>query len=161
MLTFSASSFRQLFGFSSKLLGAALVATIVNNLYSMLIGKIFTAKGLGLYTRARQYPEALSGTLSAVLQGVTFPILASLQNDRERMVSVYGRLMGMVIFFVVPALTLFALLSEPFVHFFLTEHWMPVVPLMLVVFCENDHLHKFIKYEYSQRHWPERSILLG
>lgn len=128
--TFSASSFKQLFGFSSKLLGAALVATVVNNLYSILIGKIFAAKGLGFYTRARQYPEVLSGTLSAVLQGVTFPILASLQNDRERMVSVYGRLMGMVAFFVVPALTLFALLSEPFVRFFLTEKWMPVVPLM-------------------------------
>ncbi len=130
LLTFSASSFKQLFGFCSKLLGAGLVATVVNNLYSILIGKIFAAKGFGFYTREKQYPEALSGTLSAVLQGATFPILASLQNDRERMVSVYGRLMGMVVFFVVPTLTLFALLSEPFVRFFLTDKWMPVVPLM-------------------------------
>lgn len=128
--TFSASSFRQLFGFSYKLLGAALVATVVNNLYSILIGKMFSAKGLGFYTRAKQYPEVISGTLSAVLQGVTFPILASLQDDRERMVSVYGRLMRMVVFFVIPSLTLFALLSEPFVRLLLTEKWMPVVPLM-------------------------------
>ena len=82
--SFNASSFRQLFGFSSNLLGAALVATIVNNLYSILIGKIFAARDLGFYTRAKQYPEVLSSTLSTVLQGVTFPILASLQNDRER-----------------------------------------------------------------------------
>jgi O-antigen/teichoic acid export membrane protein len=46
------------------------------------------------------------------------------------MVLVYGRLMGMVVFFVVPALTLFAILAEPFIRFFLTEKWMPVVPLM-------------------------------
>jgi O-antigen/teichoic acid export membrane protein len=130
LLTFSASSFRQLFSFSSKLLGAALVATVVNNLYSLLIGKLFAARDLGFYTRARQYPEVLSGTISTVLQGVTFPILVSLQNDRERMVSVYGRLMGMVVFFVVPALALFAILAEPFIRFFLTDKWMPAVPLM-------------------------------
>jgi len=46
------------------------------------------------------------------------------------MVSVYGRLMGMVVFFVVPTLTLFTLLSESFVRFFLTDKWMPVVPLL-------------------------------
>jgi len=127
---FSASSFKQLFGFSSKLLGAAMVATVVSNLYSLLIGKLFAARDLGFYTRAKQYPEVLSGTITNVLQGVTFPILASLQNDRERMVLVYGRLMGIVVFFVVPALTLFAILAEPFIRFFLTEKWIPVVPLM-------------------------------
>ncbi|MBU0768946.1 MAG: lipopolysaccharide biosynthesis protein [Proteobacteria bacterium] len=130
MLTFSVASFKQLFGFSSKLLGAGLVATVVNNLYSILIGKIFAAKDLGFYTKAKEYPEFLSATLSMVLQGVTFPILASLQNDRIRMVSVYGRIMGIIVFFVIPTLTLFALLSEPFVRIFLTEKWMPVVPLI-------------------------------
>lgn len=130
LIAFNVSSFKQLFGFSSNILGAALVATTVNNLYSMLIGKIFAPRDLGFYTRAKQYPELLSSTLSTVLQGVTFPILSSLQNDRERMVSVYGRLMRMVVFFVLPALTLFAISAEPFIRFFLTEKWMPVVPLM-------------------------------
>jgi len=130
MLTFSGASFKSLFRFSSKLLAAGLVATVVNNLYSILIGKIFTPKDLGFYTKAKEYPELLSATLSTVLQGVSFPILASLQEDRDRMVSVYSRMMGMVVFFVIPALTLFALLCEPFVRFFLTEKWLPVVPLM-------------------------------
>lgn len=130
MLTFSGSSFKKLFGFSSKLLAAGFVASIVNNLYSVLIGKIFESKELGFYTKAKEYPELLSATLSTVLQGVSFPILASLQADRDRMISVYGRIMGMVVFFVIPALTLFALLCEPFVRFFLTEKWLPLVPLM-------------------------------
>jgi O-antigen/teichoic acid export membrane protein len=128
--SFNASSFKRLFGFSSKLLAAGFVSTIYNNLYAMLIGKIFAARDLGFYTRARQYPELLSGTISTILQGVTFPILASLQNERERMVSVYSRLMRMVVFFIVPAQTLFALLAEPFVRLLLTEKWMPVVSLM-------------------------------
>ena len=129
-LTFCVLSFRRLFGFSDKILAAAFVATIVNNLYSILIGKIFSANGLGYYTRAKEYPELLAGTISSVLQGVTFPILSSLINEKDRMVSVYSRLMGMVVFLVIPLLTLFALLAEPFVRLLLTEKWLPVVPLM-------------------------------
>lgn len=129
-LIFSIASLKQLFGFSSKLLAAGLVATLVNNLYSILIGKIFSSRDLGFYTRAKQFPELLSNTISSILQGVTYPILASLQNDSERMVSVYGRLMRITVFFVMPLLTLFALLAEPFIRLFLTEKWMPVVPLI-------------------------------
>lgn len=127
---FNVASLKKLFGFSSKLLAAGFVATIVNNLYSMLIGKIFNAKDLGFYTRAKQFPELLSTTISSILQGVTYPILTSLQNDSERMVSVYGRLMRVTVFFVIPLLTLFALLADPFIHLFLTDKWMPVVPLI-------------------------------
>ena len=129
-LVFSKQSLKQLFGFSSKLLIAGLVSTIVNNLYSILIGKLFTPKDVGFYTRARQYPELLSNTITSILQGVTYPILTSLQNERERMVSVYGRLMRVTVFFVIPLLTLFALLTEPFIRLLLTEKWMPVVPLI-------------------------------
>jgi len=129
-LVFSISSLKQLFGFSSKLLAAGLLATIMNNLYSIIIGRKFLAKDLGFYTRAMQFPELLSGTISSILQGVSYPILTSLQNDSERMVSVYGRLMRITVFFVMPLLTLFALLAEPFIHFFLTDKWMPVVPLI-------------------------------
>jgi O-antigen/teichoic acid export membrane protein len=130
LFVFSLSSFKQLFGFSSKLLAAGIIATIVNNLYSILIGKIFATKDLGFYTRAKQFPELLSNTLTKILQGVTYPILTSLQKESERMISVYGRLMRMTVFIVMPLLTIFALLAEPFIHFFLTEKWMPIVPLI-------------------------------
>jgi O-antigen/teichoic acid export membrane protein len=106
------------------------VSVIVNNLYSILIGKLFNARDLGFYTKARQYPELMSNTITSILQGVTYPILTSLQNERERMVSVYGRLMRITVFFVMPFLTLFALLAEPFVRLLLTEKWLPVVPLI-------------------------------
>lgn len=129
-LIFSRQSLNQLFGFSSKLLAAGLIATVVNNLYSILIGKLFNSTDLGYYTRAKQFPELLANTLTNVLQGVTYPILTSLQNERERMVQVYSRLMRITVFFVMPALTMFALLAEPFIRLFLTEKWMPVVPLI-------------------------------
>lgn len=129
-LIFSIASLKQLFGFSSKILIAGLVSTIVNNLYSILIGKLFSPKDVGFYTRARQFPELISVTITNILQGVTYPILTTLQNDRTRMVFVYGRLMRITVFFVMPLLTLFALLAEPFIRLLLTEKWIAIVPLI-------------------------------
>jgi teichuronic acid exporter len=129
-LVFSRSSFQKLFGFSSKLLVAGLIAAIFNNIYAILIGKLFAPKEVGFYTRGKQFPELISSTLTSILKGVTYPILTSLQNERERMVQVYGKLMRITVFVVIPVLTLFALLAEPFVRLFLTEKWMPIVPLI-------------------------------
>ena len=129
-LVFSSSSFKQLFGFSSKLLIAGVASTILNNIYSILIGKMFSARDTGYYTRARQYPELLSDTITSILQGVTFPILSALQDNKERMISVFSRTMRLIVLLVIPALTMFAILSEPFIRLFLTEKWMPVVPLL-------------------------------
>jgi len=72
----------------------------------------------------------LSGTITSILQGVTFPILTSLQGERDRLLTVYVRLMRMIVFFVIPSMTLMILLSEPFVRLLLTEKWLPIVPLM-------------------------------
>ncbi len=130
MPVFSISSFRKLFGFSSKLLFAGIVATIFNNVYALYIGKIYAPQEVGYYTKGKQFPELLSSTIISILQGVTYPILTSLQNERERMVLVYGKLMRTTVFVVIPVLTLFALLAEPFVRLILTEKWMPIVPLI-------------------------------
>lgn len=129
-LVFSVLSFKQLFGFSFKLLAAGLVSTIITNVYSILIGKNFGAKDLGFYTTAQKYPELLACTVVSILQGTTFPILASVQNDREHMVSIYERLMSMTVFIVMPIMTLLALLAKPFICVFLTDKWIPCVPLL-------------------------------
>jgi O-antigen/teichoic acid export membrane protein len=127
---FSVASFRTLFRFGSKLLIAGGVAVIINNMYSILIGKFFSSKEVGYYTRGVQYTDLVSATVTSVLQSVTFPILASVQDERERMIHIYRQIFRSTAFFIFPIMTLFALLSEPFVKFFLTEKWIAIVPLL-------------------------------
>lgn len=129
-LVFSSASFKQLFRFSSNVLLAGLAASIVNNIYSIIIGKFFTAKELGYYTNGRQYPDYIAGPIANVLVGVTYPVLVSLKDDKQAMVQVYSRLMRLTVFFVMPILSLLALLAHPIVHLILTDKWMPMVSLM-------------------------------
>jgi teichuronic acid exporter len=129
-LAFSKDSFKKLFGFGSKLLLAGLYAQTLNNIYNITIGKVYSAAELGFYTRAKAFAEMTAGTVTSILQQVTFPILASLQDDRERMVSVYRRLIRMAAFFIFPVMTMLALLADPFIRLLLGEKWIPVIVLL-------------------------------
>lgn len=129
-LIFSKQSFKELFGFGSKLLLAGLYAQTLNNVYNIAIGKAYAASELGFYTRAKSFAEITAGTVTSILQQVTYPILASLKDDTERMISVYSRLLRMTAFFIFPAMTMLALLADPFIRLLLTEKWLPAVVLL-------------------------------
>lgn len=127
---FSMQAFREMFGYGSKILIPSLYSTVLNNIYTIVIGKWFQSRILGYYTRANTLAEMSAGTINAIVSNVTFPLLTSIQDDREKLVSVYSRLLSMTAFIVFPAMTLFAVVSEPFVRFFLTEKWLPAVVLL-------------------------------
>ncbi|KAA6340143.1 Teichuronic acid biosynthesis protein TuaB [termite gut metagenome] len=130
LCVFSKESFKQLFHFGSKLLSAGFIATIMNNLYTIFIGKLFSPSQVGYYTRGMQFPALISSTISSILQGVTFPIMTSVQDDREHLISIYRKMIRTTSFFVIPAMTGLAMISEPFIRYFLTEKWMPAVVIM-------------------------------
>jgi len=73
---FSFEAFKGLFSFGSKLLISGIYATIINNLYNVVIGRNFQQVQLGYYTKAREFGEVTSGTLSSAIQAVSFPLLA-------------------------------------------------------------------------------------
>lgn len=72
--TFSKQSFKYLFGFGSKILSASLLHTIYANLTTILIGKFYTPKDLGFYTRGESLAKLPSSNLTGILQSVTYPI---------------------------------------------------------------------------------------
>ena len=127
---FAKSSFKQLFGFGSKLLGAMLIDAIIDNLYIFILGRYFTKNQVGYYTKGAQVPTVLAGTLSSMLGNVTYPVMSSIQEDKVLLIAVFRRLIRMVSFLIIPAMFGLAYISEPFVRYFLTEKWMPAVILM-------------------------------
>jgi teichuronic acid exporter len=130
LFVFSIDSFRKLFNFGSKLLIAGLVATIVNNLYGLLIGRYFNAQSVGYFMQGQRITTIISGTISKVLQGVTYPIMASVQEDRVRLISIYKRVIGMTVFITFPTMIGLALIAESFVILLLTEKWLQTVPII-------------------------------
>lgn len=129
-IAFSKQAFRSLFGYGSKLLLAGLYAQIINNVYNICVGKFYPVAALGFYTRAKNFADMPASTILSVLQQATFPILASVQHDKERLVSVYGRIIRMSAFLIIPIMTLIALLAKPIVLLLLTEKWSSLIPFL-------------------------------
>ena len=132
-LVFSMASFRRLFSYSSKLLGASIISVIYDNAYPMVIGKCFTSADVGLYSRAGQFPGVANGTVVGALNRVAFPILSKIQDDDERLLSVYEKYIQLTCFIVFPLLMMICGMARPMVSFLLTDKWLDCVPLMQIL----------------------------
>lgn len=120
---YSWQSFRELFGFGSKLAAASVINTLYRNIYLIVIGKIFKASDLGYYTRAHQFADFPSSNVSGIIQRVTFPILCSIQDDDERLRSVYRRFLRLSAFVVFPLMVGLASVAQPLILLVLKDKW--------------------------------------
>ena len=99
----------------------------------MIIGKVFKASDLGYYTRAHQFAEFPSSNVSGIIQRVTFPILCSIQDDDERLRSVYRRFLRLSAFIVFPLMIGLAAVAHPFILLVLKEQWEFAAVLLQII----------------------------
>ena len=132
-LVFSWRSFREMFSFGSRLLASALLNTIYNNVYTLIIGKVFSSSALGLYSRASSLAQYPSSNITNVLQGVTFPVLSAIQNEPERLANAYKRFLRWAAFIVLPLMTGLAAVADPLIRIVLTDKWEGAIYLLQIV----------------------------
>lgn len=130
---FSVQSFKTLFKFGSNLMLAGLGATLLNNLYIALIGRYFNATNVGYFTQATNLSNFLSGFISSTLQGVTYPIMTSIKEDRTRLVEVYKKLISITMLVSLPLLVGFAAVAENVILLFLGPEWLPTAPVLIAL----------------------------
>jgi teichuronic acid exporter len=84
-LIFSFNALRKMFGFGYRMLFVGLLNQIFDNIYLIVIGKLFSAADLGFFTRAKTLNDVPSQTLSEMTVRVTFPVFSSIQDDPDRL----------------------------------------------------------------------------
>ena len=132
-MVFSKESFKRLFSYSSKLLAASVISTVYDNAYPSVIGKRFGSADTGLFTRAGQFPGMANSTVTSALNRVAFPVLSQIQDDNERLLSVYEKYIQLSCFLIFPLLLWLCGSARPLVSFLLTDKWLECVPLMQIL----------------------------
>lgn len=122
-LIFSIKSFKEMFSFGSKLLLSSLIDSIYGNLYSMVIGKVFSAKILGNYSRAESYANFPSISLTGIMQRVTYPVLCRLQDDEHELTHTYRSFIKLSAFIIFPLMMLLSALAFPFIIIVIGKQW--------------------------------------
>jgi len=137
---FSISSFKELFGFGSKLLLSGLIDTIYNNIYYLIIGKFFSAKELGYYTRADTIKDIPSKNINGVVSKVTYPVLSSLQDDKIALKAAYRRIIKSVMLITFVLMIGLAAIAEPMIVTLIGDKWLPCV-IYLQMLCFSGMLY--------------------
>lgn len=120
---FSWDSFHELFAFGSKMLASGLLDTLYRNIYPIVIGKLFSASSLGHYTRAQQFSEFPSSNITGIIQRVTYPVLCGIQDDMERLTTVYRKFLKLSAFVIFPFMMGLSAVAKPFINISLGSQW--------------------------------------
>ena len=126
-LSFVWERVKTLFRFGSKLLATSLLDTVFNNLFGMIVGRLFDLPTLAYYDRGRHIPAVGMNIINSTIGSVIFPAFAEVQDDQARMRQMARKSLKVTMFFVIPAMGLLAVLARPLVIVLLTEKWLPCV----------------------------------
>lgn len=133
-LIYSWKSFRELFAFGSNLLLSGLLDTIYNNIYQIVIGKIYSAANLGFFTQAKHISALPSSNINGIIVRVTYPVLSTIQDDDERLSVNYRKLLRTSAFIVFPMMCGLAGISRPLINILLGSKWN-FTSILLVPIC--------------------------
>ena len=127
---FSRTVFRELFGFSGKILLSSILHTVYVNISPLIIGRRYSAQDLGYYSRGDSLAQLPGGIFQGTLGRVVFPVLASIQDDEPRLRAAYNKYLRLATSVVAPAMLLLAACSQPLVTLLIGEKWLPCVPYL-------------------------------
>ncbi len=129
-LTFSFSALRQLFAYGSRLLASGLLDRVFENIYSVIIGKLFTAASLGHYSRALSLQQLPASVLTDIVSRVTFPLFSGMQYEYDQLKNVFRKVLTSLAYINFPVFVGLAVVAKPLVVVLLTDKWLPCVPFL-------------------------------
>ena len=121
--TFSKQSFKYMWGFGWKLLLSGLLNNIWNQLYQVVVGKFYSPATLGQYSRSKEYANILSSNFTMIIQRVSYPVLSALQDDKERMIYGYRKIIKITMFVTAISMIFMGAVAEPLIYCLIGPQW--------------------------------------
>ena len=137
---FSINSLRYMWGFGWKLMVSGFVDRLWTQLYQVVVGKFYNPAMLGQYTRAEQYSSIFSSNISSIVQRVSYPVLSMVQDDKERMINGYRRIIKTTMFITAIIMISMAAVAEPLIYCLIGPQWhiaatfLPYICLVMVLY---------------------------
>ena len=139
-LKFNKDSFHYMWGFGWKLMVSGLLNNIWNQLYQLVIGRFYSPASLGQYTRSEQYASIFSSNLTSIIQRVSYPVLSQVQDDKDRMIAGYRKIIKLSMFVTVILMFSLAAVSEPLIYCLIGPQWHEAATYLPLI-CINMSLY--------------------
>ena len=126
------SPIHSMFGFSSKILLTNMMNQANNNLLSFVFGRLFTADAVGSYTQAAKWNLMGHSLITGTIQQVAQPVLASINDEEDRQLKVFRKMLRFTAMLSMPALFGLGLIAD-FIVLLLGEQWTDSVMLLRIL----------------------------
>lgn len=117
--------------------GAMVLNNVITHMHStidlVLGGRMLGASQLGLYSVPRSLLMQIQGMVNPIFTRIGFPLIASIQKDKERVKQVYLKTMNLTASVNAPIYVAVAVFSPELVWVILGPAWGEAVPLMRIL----------------------------
>ena len=124
---------KEVLSFSSFMLFSSFINTVVKNIYSVIIGRLFNPVMLGFYSQANKYQQIPSTVIQSTISGVAYPVLSNLKDDETRQLMYLRKIVRIAACVIFPVMFGLAALMAPLVSILLTDKWLPAVPYFQIM----------------------------
>nr|WP_306451843.1 lipopolysaccharide biosynthesis protein [Odoribacter splanchnicus] len=133
MLFFSLRSFKKLFPFGSKILLSSLIQTLYTNLYTLVIGRVYSAVNIGYFNRVQTILNLLSINIMNIIDRPVYAHQCQNQSDKMKTKEIFDLYLRISSFIIFPIMMGVCVLAKPLIISLLTEKWLPAVPFLQVL----------------------------
>jgi O-antigen/teichoic acid export membrane protein len=137
------SNFKRMFKYGGNVMVLGIINTLTRNAHQIVIGKYFSSKSLGFFNQGNMLKDNLVNTLTDAVYQVSFPLLAKIQEDKERMKAGYIRILGLTSFVIFPLIIIFLFIAKPLIIVLLGTKWVETTPYfqLLLISGGLNHIH--------------------
>jgi O-antigen/teichoic acid export membrane protein len=128
------SPVKEMFAFSSKLIITSMVVIVNTNVFSVILGRKYTAHVVGNYTQANKWNYMGWSLISNMLYGIAQPVFAKTDEDRQRQKQIFRKLLRFTAFVTFPAMFGLGLVAREFIVILLGAKWLESA-LLLQLLC--------------------------
>ncbi len=124
---------KEMIGFSSKILLTNIASNINNNLLSVILGKYYSEKEVGLFNQANKWTSMGYSTIQGMVNGIAQPVLRDVADDKVRQCRVFRKMLRFTAFVSFPCLLGLSLISYELIVLTITEKWAESAQLMQIL----------------------------
>ena len=123
--TFSFSDLAAILPYGSRLAASSVLDTVFQNLYVLVIGRFYLPADIGFFQRAKLLQQVPVINLMQIINRVTFPLLATMKHEPERLKSTTARSLQLACLLSMTSMAAIAAATKPLIVILLGEKWLP------------------------------------
>ncbi len=124
-LKFKIQALKNMFKFGSNLLIVGIINAFFSNIYTLIIGKLYSIEILGFYSRAESLQQYAVANTTNIINQVTFPIFSKISYDKERLKRGIKQTLVTAMMLILPGMAFLYLFSDEIITIIFTKKWLP------------------------------------